>query len=207
MTFNSQITSESIKQLSNSKSKITFDLMALYGKPMENVTDNSDMEQHNIQNETGKGIISIYSVMSGIKVVYNDIRMSYCNKHQDVSENVIEINHCRDGRYECNLGSQICCYMSPGDFSIGSLNRHFTDSCFPTNHYYGISIFIEVEELSNELLAIMDLLSIDIKHITSGMWRRRCRSVRSCRSSRCRRKYGTNTTLIRKSSSEASGWI
>lgn len=145
----------------------TFDIMALYGKPVENDNTNSECKLYNLHNETGVGVITIYQILSGIQVVYNDIHMAYCNKNQKATTNVIEINHCREGRYECNLGSQICCYMSPGDLSIGPLKQQSMDSCFPTKHYHGISIFIEVDQLPQELLTVMDLLSIEIEHITS----------------------------------------
>lgn len=43
---------------------------------------------------------------------------------------------------------------------IGSEN-----SCFSTSHYHGISIFIETDKLSDELLAIMKTLSIDLNRV------------------------------------------
>jgi AraC-like DNA-binding protein len=55
--------------------------------------------------------------------------------------------------------------MTPGDLSFGSLKRHITKSCFPLNHYHGISIFIEIEKISNGLRNIMELLDIDMEHI------------------------------------------
>lgn len=41
-----------------------------------------------------------------------------------------------------------------------------TEGIFPTNHYHGITIFIEADNLPTELKKFMDLLSIDINHIS-----------------------------------------
>lgn len=165
--YDANLVNDSIDMLSKTSIDNTFDIMALYGLPIEIPNNADECKVYNLHNKTGVGAISVYNVLSGIRVVYNDIHMAYCNKDQDSSPNVIEINHCREGRFECSAGHQNCFYMAPGDFSIGSLNQHFAGSCFPTCHYHGISIFIEVSQLPKELLTIMDLLSIDMKHIAS----------------------------------------
>ena len=145
----------------------TFDMMALYGRPAETGEESADYKVYDLHNETGEGTISIYRVLPGIQVAYNDIHMAYCHKSQKSAANVIEINHCREGRYECSTGHQSCCYIAPGDFFIGALDARFTDSSFPTRHYHGISIFIETERLASELVGLMELLSIDMGHIAS----------------------------------------
>lgn len=142
-----------------------YDLMALYGKCSENLQSNDECRIFDLSNSTGIGVITMYNVLSGIKVVFNDIHMAYCNKNQTKSHNIIEINHCKEGRYECSTGNQSFCYMSPGDLAIGSLEREFKDSCFPTRHYHGISIFIELDKISDLLFEVMKLLNIDIMYI------------------------------------------
>lgn len=49
---------------------------------------------------------------------------------------------------------------------IGALDMDATEGIFPTNHYHGITIFIEADNLPTELKKFMDLLSIDINHIS-----------------------------------------
>lgn len=74
----------------------------------------------------------------GIELVYNDMHMSYCNKHQQPAANVMEINYCKEGRSECLFGERRYCYMSAGDISFCSLHDSAHQSEFPTAHYHGI---------------------------------------------------------------------
>ena len=57
--------------------------------------------------------------------------------------------------------------MSHGDVAVKAADIDSENSCFPTRHYHGISIFIETDKLSDELLAIMKALSIDMDRIRS----------------------------------------
>lgn len=78
---------------------------------------------------------------------------------------MIEINHCLIGRFECSFGENSCCYMAEGDLSISSMMKKKSNSCFPLNHYHGISIIINLDELLPEVRQIMELLNIDLHYI------------------------------------------
>ena len=142
-----------------------FDLIALYGRNTGHSDNGGECEIYELNNETGAGRITVYNVFSGINAAFNDIHMGYCNKEQSGSRNVIEINHCMEGHYECSVGERLCCYMSHGDVAVKSSDIGSENSCFPTSHYHGISIFIETDKLSDELLAIMKTLSIDLNRV------------------------------------------
>ncbi len=142
-----------------------FDVISLYGRNTGYSDKSSECRIYELNNKTGAGTITVYNVFTGIKAVFNDIHMSYCSKEQRGGRNVIEINHCMEGRYECSVGEKLCCYMSHGDVAVKAADTGSENSCFPTGHYHGISIFIEIDRLSDELLAIMKTLSIDIDRI------------------------------------------
>lgn len=154
-----------LSALSRMPKNASFDVMALYGTPIEKKEATDTLKVYELKNETGTGAISVYRIFSGISVIYNDIHMEYCNRNQSDLKNVIEINHCREGRYECQVGRQSCCYMAAGDFSISTPGDCFMDSCFPLRHYHGISIFIELDVVKEKLSEIFQLLSIDLEHI------------------------------------------
>mgnify|MGYP000217071414 CR=1 FL=1 len=118
-----------------------------------------------LSNETGHGRITVYQVFSGIELYYNDMHMGYCNQNQATAKNMIEINHCLIGRFECSFGENSCCYMAEGDLSISSMMKKSQISCFPLNHYHGISIIINLDELLPEVRQIMELLNIDLHYI------------------------------------------
>lgn len=144
-----------------------FDLMALYGRNTVCSDKDGECRIYHLNNETGAGMITVYNVFTGISAAFNDIHMGYCSKKQNSAPDVIEINHCMEGRYECSIGDRLCCYMSHGDVAVKAADIGSENSCFPTRHYHGISIFIETDKLSDELLAIMKALSIDMDRIRS----------------------------------------
>lgn len=131
---------------------------------------------YQLSNETGTGTLTVYQVFTGIELYYNDIHMAYCNKNQDTAKNVIEINHCLTGRYECSFGKNSCCYMAAGDLSIGSLMRKKSASSFPLCHYHGITIVINLDRLLPEVRQIMELLGIDLNYIQKYI----CEDNRCC---------------------------
>ena len=124
-----------------------------------------DCRMYQLSNETGSGKITAYRVFSGVELYYNDMHMEYCNKDQATAKNMIEINHCLVGRYECSFGENSCCYMAAGDLSIGSVRKKKSFSCFPLKHYHGITVVINLEKILPEVRRIMELLGIDLAHL------------------------------------------
>lgn len=139
--------------------------MALYGKILRLSKESEQTKVYNLENETGSGKISVHKVFPGIELVYNDIHMEYCNEKQKIIKNAIEINHCREGRYECSYSDRGCCYVSQGDLSICSLKKKKVSSHFPLSHYHGITIVVRIEEIPKELIDVFNMLSIDLDHI------------------------------------------
>ncbi|MDO4281227.1 MAG: helix-turn-helix transcriptional regulator [Peptococcaceae bacterium] len=124
-----------------------------------------DCKIFHLANDTGTGRITVYQVFSGIELYYNDMHLGCCNQNQATAKNMIEINHCAVGRFECSFGENSCCYMSEGDLAISAGTKRKSDSCFPLNHYHGISIIINFDALLPEVEQIMALLNIDLGHI------------------------------------------
>ena len=121
-----------------------FTSMGLYGVSAgENrLTDNGDDRFH-LENDSGTGDVTLYHVFPGIELVYNDMHMAYCNKHQQPAPHVMEINYCKEGRCECLFRGQQYCYMSAGDLSFCSLHDSAHQSEFPTSHYHDITVTID----------------------------------------------------------------
>ncbi|MDO4295574.1 MAG: AraC family transcriptional regulator [bacterium] len=152
--------------LAPSKLPEKFEGTGLYGSPEEEEEVlHPDCKGFRLSNETGDGRITVYQVFSGIELYYNDMHMGYCNQNQATTKNMVEINHCSIGRFECSFGENSCCYMTEGDLSISSGMKKKSNSCFPLNHYHGISILIHFDELLPEVQRIMELLNIDLRYI------------------------------------------
>ena len=166
LAYDKQTLSGAIEILSQSELPDKFEGMKLYGSPEEAKDELcQDCKIFRLSNETGYGRITVYQVFPGIELYYNDMHIGYCNQNQATAKNMIEINHCLIGRFECSFGENSCCYMAEGDLSISSMMKRKSNSCFPLNHYHGISIIINLDELLPEVRRIMELLNIDLHYI------------------------------------------
>lgn len=105
----------------------------------------SDGEVREIADKNGRFRTTTYSVFCGIDLVYNDAHISKVENLKPTGGNVIEINHCREGRMECHYRDEFC-YVAPGDLVIGRAGEKSDTICFPLNHYHGITVRIDIEK-------------------------------------------------------------
>ena len=166
LIYEKQALFEAIEVLSQAELPTRLEGTMLYGSP-EEVEDElrQDCKIFKLSNETGHGKIAVYQIFPGVELYYNDIHMGYCNQNEVTARNGIEINHCRIGRFECSFGENSCCYMAEGDLSITAMRKKKSSSCFPLNHYHGISIIIDLDEILPEVQKLMELLNIDLHYI------------------------------------------
>ena len=78
---------------------------------------------------------------------------------------MIEINHCRVGRYECSFGENSCCYLAAGDFAVCAAARKKSSSCFPLRHYHGITILLDLDAISPEMRSQMEWYGVNLNAI------------------------------------------
>lgn len=143
-----------------------FASLDLYGEAVhEKGEDDGICRCFHLKNESGIGEIALYPVFPGIELVYNDMHMAYCNKHQQPASEVLEINYCRQGRCECLFGNHQYGYMAAGDLSLCSLQDNAHQSEFPTAHYHGITVTIDFSMITEEMNHVLKLLAVDLEHI------------------------------------------
>lgn len=110
---------QSSDQKEQPASSNSFTSIDLYGAAVhEKGEEEENCSSFHLENESGVGDITLYHVFPGIELVYNDMHMAYCNKNQEPTDSVLEINYCREGRSECLFGEHQYCYMSAGDLSF-----------------------------------------------------------------------------------------
>lgn len=148
----------------------------IYGKSSELTFTDEHRKCYYLSNETGEGRLTSYQVFSGIDVMFNDIHMSYCSQDQYTAKNVLEINHCKEGRFECSFGENSCCYIKEGDFAINPIMRKKSYNCFPLSHYEGITIVINFNELLPEICNLLGLVFVDLEKINNYI----CENNRCC---------------------------
>ena len=134
----------------------------LYGRNLEKIIENSKgriCEFHNLEN--GKYIVSKYEIFKGVTVFYNDIHTSVIKKKLSKNLNQsYEINHCREGRFECVLNDGTITYMESGDFAINASSNSSEESFFPISHYHGVTFYINPKEFDSEIYFLEEMLGI-----------------------------------------------
>lgn len=130
---------------------------------------------YKVKNNTGEGVITHYGVFPGVELFYNDFHMSNGeNQNKLPRPGVIEINHCREGRFECIFENGDHQYIGAGDLSINRLTNKTTATAFPLAHYHGISITIDLEMASRTIKALEEIigyLHIDLLQIAEHFCR------------------------------------
>lgn len=137
---------------------------SLFGKQMKILTKSKECTVFSVENETGNGVITQYNVFSGIEVFYNDFHLSKGFQHKgNLSRDIIEINHCLEGRCECTLKDGQLVYIGKNDFALNSMSNQSQESFFPLSHYHGILIIIHIQKASKVMRSISaDLGGLDI---------------------------------------------
>ncbi len=130
---------------------------------------------YRMQNQTGEGVITQYKIAPGIDVFYNDFHMrDGGNKNKLPHPGILEINHCREGRFECEFSNGDYQYLGAGDLSINKLTNETISTIFPLSHYHGISITMDVELASNTIKRLEEIignLHIDLPRIAEKFCR------------------------------------
>lgn len=110
-----------------------------------------------------EGIISMtrYSVFPGITLIYNDIHVSQFRSDLTKSDrNLFEIDHCRDGRMEFYIEEEKCS-LAPGDIVLHRLGDSLREEVFPTGHFHGITIQIDLNNSPKCLSAFLQDVNIE----------------------------------------------
>jgi len=124
------------------------------------LSQNGDCFVYKTRNETGEGVMTRYLVLAGIELLYNDFHMTTVHSEQNkpAYENIMEINHCREGRFECEFANGGAAYLGVGDLAVNMLTHPTRDSWFPLSHYHGISVVVDLSAAQDALCQISKVL-------------------------------------------------
>lgn len=105
--------------------------------------------RYDFGNMNCSGTMDVFTIFSGIELIYNDFTMSGCDCHLKPTGNLLEINYCHEGREECQWVCGHYLYIGEGDLSITRMSRDNPGLNFPTGRYRGISIVLDLDILKN----------------------------------------------------------
>jgi AraC-like DNA-binding protein len=127
---------------------------------------------YQLENETGNGIVTVYDVFPGIRLFYSDLHLSRITGHDELASEMnldaLVINHCREGRFECEFRRGDCGHLGDGDFAVTQMPMPIQDSSYPLTHYHGITIVMDVPQAAENIegaLAFLGAAHIDIREI------------------------------------------
>ncbi|MDO5689231.1 MAG: AraC family transcriptional regulator [Tissierellia bacterium] len=107
----------------------------------------------------GKSSFTGYQVFEGIHLLFNNVENRECSFDCKCSSEILEINFCKEGRFECETVDSFF-YLKPGDLSI-SLRRGMEKlSYFPLSEYNGVSIVIDLGKVPCCLSCFMEDVNV-----------------------------------------------
>ena len=103
-------------------------------------------DAENFQQKTAGTVIPLYP---GIDLCYLTFSTNSFSVHHKALPHIIQINYCKAGQIVWEMKSQNRIYLNPGDFSLHTM-KACTDSVltFPKDIYEGLSIYIDLQEVS-----------------------------------------------------------
>ena len=137
----------------------------LLGEKLTKVQNSQDCTVYCHSGENGDMTVTIYTVFPGIYLIYNDVHIPSCSIAIDHPVgNVVEIEHCREGRIECRDEDNFF-YLSQGDISIRKKAGTGRELEFPLSHYHGLAILLDLDQVPRCLTCLLDGVDIEPAHL------------------------------------------
>ena len=145
----------------------SYENLIFYGTAAQVVSEGDGCSVFKIENNTGEGIMTRYPVLPGIELIYNDMHISVVREEQNKlpCPDVMEINHCREGRFECEFSDGRTAYLGAGDLAVNMLTHPTSSSWFPLSHYHGISVMVNLpvaQETLRQISLVMNESTVDL---------------------------------------------
>lgn len=123
----------------------------IYETTLESDTTKSMLHEGD---ESGEGFMQRFEVAPGIQITYNDLKMDSCFRPIRFEKDFLQINHCLEGCYECELAGGAVSFLGEGDLCVDYLSKDkqvFLGSRIPLKKYRGITVLIEIETAQKTL--------------------------------------------------------
>ena len=113
----------------------------------------------------GRGIVKNYNLFEGIQLCFLDFESDESMETQKFNPDIIQITHCQTGRYECEFANHTVSYLPEGYFSVAATEHLPVSFSFPLGKYYGVSLVIDRQALSDGTRRMMQTIPIDLDKI------------------------------------------
>ena len=136
---------------------------------MKIISRTDDCTVYRLENGAGYIDMTCYSVFPGIDLVYADVHMHGNFRENAKPGNIFELNHCREGRLECEF-EKGSCYLGPGDLTVCCKPDSGYGSSFPLGYYRGITIVVDVDKTPECLSYVLGDVNVDPKQLMSRFY-------------------------------------
>ena len=132
------------------------------GSNVQEIASGGGCRVFRLSDPTGDGYMTIYDILPGIMLMYNDFHLEQCRSDFITDENLLCIDHCRKGRIECRSSSGHLYYMSDGDFRLDNRMDHRGVIHMPLRHFHGLTIGLHISTAQRTLAESMPLFSVSL---------------------------------------------
>ncbi|MDR1013607.1 MAG: AraC family transcriptional regulator [Coriobacteriales bacterium] len=144
-----------------------------YGEDARLLGDDEGMRRlaYDVDGTDGTIAFTDFAVFAGIHMGLMDVRASQGHSVTPLRHDVLEIVHCRRGRFECELARDTCVCVAEGDFAVTStaLIAERVRYSFPFNSFLGIAVVIDFAALTPETRQVLAALSIDLDRLHENL--------------------------------------
>lgn len=113
------------------------------------------------EDRLGDCVISYHRVFPGIYFSYKEFHRPNCILRLETpTGNMLVIEHCHEGHVECRTEEDHF-YLRTGDVVIRRTDGSIRDISFPTDHYHGIDIMIDMEKSPRSFDHIFEGIDVD----------------------------------------------
>lgn len=141
----------------------------IYGDDVKIISRTDDCTVYRLEDGVGYIDMTCYSVFPGIDLVYDDVHMHGRLREKAKPGNIFELNHCREGRFECEF-EKGSCYLQPGDLTVCCKPDSGYGSSFPLGYYRGITIVVDVDKTPECLSYVLGDVNVDPRQLMSRFY-------------------------------------
>ena len=100
---------------------------------------------------SGDGTMTVYDVFPGVMLSFNDFHMAQYESRYVASRSLFAVDHCREGRMEYAAGENAVAYIGAGDMKLDLRKQHTGVFRFPSSHYHGLTVAVDLDIVRNSL--------------------------------------------------------
>ena len=97
------------------------------------------------RNETGDGTMTTYELFPGVALSFNDFHMASFDSRFTTQQRLFAIDYCREGRMEYAAAENALSYIKAGDLKLDRRLTHQGTFVFPSSHYHGITVGLDLD--------------------------------------------------------------